>query len=568
MSENYPSLKESSGVAPFYFPYALNELYLNLCRKEDDKSVKSIYKKFCNAIANVNDNESLSQPNKKEQLTLLYKLIPQTRDITYGKGERLITYVLICAWYKYFPVSACFALKLLVVSNDNEDELFSPFGSWCDIKYFCGFVNDVEFIDDKAKTILIDTAIGLLNHQINKDRISWNKAMANYLEEKANNRSTFMLRPNGRDILTFACKWCPRENSKFGWLYDKIVIQWTKMFSPHLNIDDDKCFSLCKRNFRKMISALNKELNTVQIEQCNNNWKDINPETVSVSTLLKQRKAFNKEHTQDRIECKNNFDEYYQEISSFGSYDHSLNRSLVPLSNIVGYALSYIKNETKNENQRNWINHIWTKNLHSVKNNSLDNSIPIIDISWDLNTNSRNSAIALGVAVAVKSNIHRIVLFENIPYWLSISPNEDFISIIEKIYDVTKHATSSNIDAAFSLMIEGFDSTVTFNNISAKDDVIFFVFNGGKDINTILKNRFHSSTFIYWNIQRTGYFKYKDTHALSGNFYLCGDSITTLNNIEKYYLQRFKVGSLSDFIINILNAPRYKVMESLLIDIM
>ena len=119
----------------------------------------------------------------------------------------------------------------------------------------------------------------------------------------------------------------------------------------------------------------------------------------------------------------------------------------------------------------------------------------------------------------------------------------------------------------FSMILEAFESTVTYSNISSKDDMIFFVFNGGKNINTLLKDRFHSSTFIFWNIQRTGYFKYKPIHALSGNFYLSGNSITEINNIEKYYIDKFKIGSLSDYIINTLNAPRYKVMETVGVDI-
>jgi hypothetical protein len=565
--ENCPALNLNDPNI-YNFHHDLIELYLNLSRKNDPLVIKQIYNNFCNSIQRVIDDPTINDPKRKIHIVLLYKLIAQTRDITYGKGERLLTYALIVAWYKFYPVSASFAIKALVSNSNNDNDLFSPYGSWCDIKYFCDYVNNAEYIDRDSKTELINNAIGIMNYQINNDRIAWNNALRTYLEDKVNNSATFLQRPNGRDIMSFAVKWSPREKSKYGWIYELLVVQWVKMFTTNVMCETEAQISVCKRNYRKMISALNKELDTTQIKQCANKWSTINPDNVSIGTLVKQKTAFSKINNQDRIDCNNNFNEYYQEVNTISNYKHSSNRSILPLSKIVGYAMKFIENGACDERQKKWINYLWNKNMNHVTKSVLDNSIPIIDISWDLDKDSRNTAIGLGIAIAFKSNINRIIIYDNVSHWLSVSPNEDFTSIIAKIYNKTRTATISNIDSAFLLISEAFASTVTHDNKTIKDDMVFFIFNGGKVLNASLKQRFISSTFIYWNILQTGYLKYEQINTTPGNFHLCGNSISDINNIQKYYIDRFKTGDLGNYIENILNNPRYKSMEQLLVDIM
>ena len=139
----------------YNFYHDLIELYLNLSRKNDPLFITEIYNAYYNSIQRVIDDKTIDEPSRRRRITLLYKLIAQTRDITYGKGERLLTYVLISVWYNFYPVSASFAIKLMVSNNDNDDDLFSPYGSWCDIKYFCGYIRNSEYIDDDSKHNLI-----------------------------------------------------------------------------------------------------------------------------------------------------------------------------------------------------------------------------------------------------------------------------------------------------------------------------------------------------------------------------------------------------------------------------
>ena len=69
-------------------------------------------------------------------LTALYMLIPYTRDIYGGMGERDLTYMMLFIWNYHFPLpTAQCLLKIVLPLEENP-----PYGSWRDIKYLCAFV--------------------------------------------------------------------------------------------------------------------------------------------------------------------------------------------------------------------------------------------------------------------------------------------------------------------------------------------------------------------------------------------------------------------------------------------
>ena len=553
------------------------ELYLNLCRKNDHKCIRTISNKL-DALLSFFKTSQNSDHDNKPYISLLYKMIAQTRDISYGKGEKDLTYMLICVWYKHFPISAIFALRTLVDNMENIN-LHSPYGSWCDIKYFCRYVKLHSMLDPTQNEQLIDSALGILNNQINKDRINWNKTLCEYFEEVVNNPSTLSKRPIGRDHMSFASKWSPRENSSFGWLYERMVIQWTQMFTPALlNVSKDKrkyTINKCKKNYRRMTSSLNKELDTVQIKQCNNKWNDVNPESVSIGTIIKQKNAFVKSHNDDRNACKTHFFEYYDELKEFGEHEHHNTKTLLPVSKIVSCVMTLLQMKelhnadmTYINKQLAWYNHIWNKNIKHK--NGFDSSIPIIDISWDIDNDSRNSAIGLGVLIAQRSDLHRFIIYENTAYWIVIDKDDSFCDILQKVHDHSKHPTNSNIDNAFSMLLEAFNHTISHNDTiqhqDARSNITFFIFNGGKHVNIILKRLFSSSFFVFWNIQRNNFLKIKHTDFSPNNFYLCGDSISNIDDIAQFGISYLRNTTLYKFISNILSLPRYSVMDKYLKD--
>ena len=156
-----------------------------------------------------------------------------------GKGD--ITYMLICVLYKYFPDKAISCVNVL-----------PNIGSWADIKYFCGFVNfygPYYGLDAVSISALINHAVEIIVFQFQYDYNLWNSVFNEYFQFMSQ-------RPDAKLIISNVAKWIPRENNKYGWLFDKIV-------ENYFNTSDNKYYSDFNLNkkrsiFRKMVSLLCK----------------------------------------------------------------------------------------------------------------------------------------------------------------------------------------------------------------------------------------------------------------------------------------------------------------------
>jgi len=339
------------------------------------------------------------------EFKLLYRLIAHTRDINDGLGERDLTYAMICVWYRYYPVLAITALRFIVSTVG--------IGTWADIKYLCGYATRTN--DPNAEAI-IDSAIGLLNYQLNVDRIAWNNALVNYLQIKKTTPNTLVPRPSGRDVMSFAAKWAPREKSRFGWMFHRMVVQWSQMFGGSVNA----------KTYRTMISMLNRELETVQIKQCAGKWADIGPETASICTLLRHKKAFTRVHTEDRAMCAANFS---------GFYDSAI--MAIPAGKLVAYALA-------SDRDTEWLNRVW-KEKPKMKPSD---AIPIIDIGWyTMNYDLLGDGIRLA-----QTGPQRFMLAGQVPIWLNAGYEEPFTDIIDRIRPFLQHPTAANIETAISVL--------------------------------------------------------------------------------------------------------------------
>ena len=235
-----------------------------LTRTKDSSKLQFILSNLLRTLKNTSSSTYSSLPEKevaKGYLSVLYRMIGHTRDIIDGKGEYTLTYMMIYTWYEFYPELAKFALKCLV-----DLGLVHQYGSWKDIKYFCEFCKT----QNASVVPLIDYAVKLMNEQLNKD-----------FDSSSNE-------------ISLAAKWAPREKSKFGWLYEALATDYFPHFmkTADTEVRKEKAILKCKTEYRKLLSLLNRKIETLQINQCSHTWSTINFDKVTSISLLKQKKAF------------------------------------------------------------------------------------------------------------------------------------------------------------------------------------------------------------------------------------------------------------------------------------
>ena len=223
-------------------------------------------------------------------MSIMFKLIGHTRDIISGKGEYILSYMLLTVWYQYHPELTKLAFKYFVMPLEMCDNTHQ-YGSWKDIKYFAR---------QYPEHPLVDYGVHLINHQLKIDM--------------------------NAEIPSLVSKWIPREKSAFKELYSKLSFDYFSKYidSAETLASKHKAQTKAKMKYRELISGLNKRLDTVQIKQCSQNWALIDPSKQTSITMHKQKTAFlnyTKDGEQrytcdDRVICGDNFKTFVKTVSN------------------------------------------------------------------------------------------------------------------------------------------------------------------------------------------------------------------------------------------------------------
>ena len=370
----------------------------------------------------------------KGLLTVLYKIIGYTRDIKDGKGECLLTYMMIYTWYDFFPELACFAVKCLVEVNLGGDKPEHQYGSWKDIKYFCDYCYKKS--NNKVHA-LIQYSIVILNEQLKND--------------------VAIFASNPRDM-SLVAKWIPREKSKFGWLFEELATNYFYTYMETANTNDKKVKATlkCKTEYRKILSTLNTKLDTLQIKQCGKVWSTIDFNNVTSISNAKQKKAFlnkNKSnevrypYDEDRVNCAIKYTEY---IAKATRGEIEIKGKRVSMAYFTQQAMELQRTQIQEE--IDLLNSQWRDN--STQTGSLGKMIAMVDVSGSMMGDPMNVAIALGIRIADKSILgKRVMTFASTPSWVNLEPYPDFVSQVGVVMR-SDWGTSTNFYKALEMILD------------------------------------------------------------------------------------------------------------------
>ena len=374
----------------------------------------------------------------KESMTVLYKMIGHTRDIIDGKGEYALSYMQIFVWNSFFPELAQYALLMFVTSTSGDH----PFGSWKDIKYFCNYCKQKNM---PVTDPMLQYAFSLINTQLSEDIHATNKSLA--------------------------AKWVPREKStRFGWIYQELAYSYFKpyLLSAKTQHQHNRAQIKCKTEYRKLVSNLNRIIDTVQIKQCANNWADIDHSKTTSITISKQKQAFlniTKDNTprselEDRIICADNFK---NRIKMAVAGEIEIKGKRIGLENFTIQALDLLKRKNKPSSPEvtrsiqleiDLLNSQWRDNASQTGDLGL--MLAMLDFSGsmtDFGGGPYHCAMALGCRVAEKSLLgKRVLSFSNDPTWHNLDGCNTFVEMID-VLTTGEVGYSTNFTRAFETIL-------------------------------------------------------------------------------------------------------------------
>jgi hypothetical protein len=80
-----------------------------------------------------------------------------------------------------------------------------------------------------------DAILDIMLQQLLEDHAAWERVMETYFENRRQffgvfpGREPLMKRPCARKHVSLAAKWCPRESSKYGWVFELLVDRYRKL---------------------------------------------------------------------------------------------------------------------------------------------------------------------------------------------------------------------------------------------------------------------------------------------------------------------------------------------------
>jgi hypothetical protein len=434
------------------------------------KDTRDILSAIMSGISKNSENNLVSDEYKMymDMGVTMFKILAHTRDIVIGKGEYMLFYVMLIEWTKIDFRFFDFMIRSLVydMSTINTDTYTDtdtgsrshpkhPLGSWKDMKYFLTYMK-AELIDSSGTNArvlkdykdiqlqgdlyskCVNTIVLLINEQLRAD-------YAVYSEHRA-------------DSISLVAKWIPREKSKkFGWLYYYLTMNYFQHEIPYdqTHPSYERAVNRAFMNYRKIISALNKQLDTTQVKMCNKTWNDIDFNKVTSITTHKQTKSFlnlkqngktmRYPHDADREGCKYYYEEYLCDVKEGKQRIKGARVSVIDLvkSALSSKHLLAVPGTSPSSSSSpviDTINAQWRDNSVSTGTGNLGEMIAMCDVSGSMESENSNplcAAIGLSIRVAERSALGpRIMTFSERPQWIQLGIPDDSDTFVKQVVKV------------------------------------------------------------------------------------------------------------------------------------
>jgi len=577
---------------------SITQLYFQLVRTKSETALNSLSVQLETILKTL----STMEPSNT-YISIMFRMLLQTRDIVSGKGEYTLSYWMILSWYKYFPALAVHALKTFVMSDDEllhplgkvGDTPLQPLGSWKDMKHMADLCKNKM---GNANHELIRTCIQLINAQLRIDVVS---------------------AETEHSPISLCAKWVPREGSRYSWFFQALAEDYytsterlggsvalakasnagettkesRRSFASNKYTDASKKYAYT--HYRKLLAGLNRRLDTVQIKQCGNVWADIDHHKTTSITLSRNKKAFlnltkssnmsaQRSDRPDRIECARKFTDYIAERVSSGK---EIKGGRVGMNDFTKQALALIENVYDPETRTlfpkgtvseiellnaQWRSSTTTSNSKSLASNSSSlgtmNMVAMVDVSSSMEGDPLHAAIALGIRVAEKSVLgKRVLTFAEDPTWHNLEGKDDFVSMVASLKDAEWGGTT-HFYAALKLILDA----LIAQKVPPKDveGLILAIFSdmqinvADRSYKTSMRDTIHlmyqyagytCPHILFWNLRSTSGFP--SLSSTPNTSMMSGFSPVLLNVFCEKGLEALQMATPWNMMLETLNHERY-----------
>jgi len=136
LCDNITEFPTALDTSPIQYDIFLKEqlvgLYFHITRTKSHQKL-DIVRTSLGTVLDVFKKNLSTNPGLMPYFKQFYRMVGQTRDMFYGKGEHELTYMMLWEWYKRYPVLAIYAVHRLVLDGFViilKNKVISPKVSW------------------------------------------------------------------------------------------------------------------------------------------------------------------------------------------------------------------------------------------------------------------------------------------------------------------------------------------------------------------------------------------------------------------------------------------------------